>query len=123
MNGRSESVHWKQAIDEMMTRNVSSAPTEPGIYRLPCGECYVDFFIAPDGSEHWLVPGEKAECTRESVAATRHGEHAWERMYTLGTAAVEIRRRAEEHGVRGKRPAGGCRSPVRDRPRRTGGPR
>ncbi len=50
MNGKGESVHWKQAIDEMMTRSVSSAPTAPGVYRLPCGECYVDFFIDSTGA-------------------------------------------------------------------------
>ncbi|MCB8044162.1 hypothetical protein JM654_07725 [Microbacterium oxydans] len=95
MSGETESAYWKQVIDGMIDRSVTGAPIEPGIYRLPCGECYVDFFIGPDGSEHWLMPGDPAEYTRESVAATRHGEHAWERMYTLGTAAVEIRRRAE----------------------------
>lgn len=99
MSGESESAYWKQVIDGMVDRDVSGAPTEPGIYRLPCGECYVDFFIGPDGAEHWLVPGDPVEYTRESVATTRHGEHAWERMYTIGTAAVEVRRRAEEHGV------------------------
>lgn len=99
MSGETESASWKQVIDGMIDRSVTGAPTEPGIYRLPCGECYVDFFIDPDGSEHWLMPGDSVEYTRESVAATRQGEHAWERMYTLGTAAVEIRRRAEEHGV------------------------
>lgn len=99
MSGETESAYWKQVFDGMIDRSVTGAPTEPGVYRLPCGECYVDFFIGPDGSEHWLVPGDPAEYTRESVAATRHGEHAWERMYTLDTAAVEIRRRAKEHGV------------------------
>lgn len=99
MSGESESAYWKQVIDGMIDRGVSGAPTEPGVYRLPCGECYVDFFIGPDGSEHWLIPGDRAEYTRESIATTRHGEHAWERTYTLGAAAVELRRRAEERGV------------------------
>ena len=82
----------------MIDRNVASAPTEPGVCRLPCGECYVDFFIDSAGAEHWLVPGDPAEYTRETIATMRHGEHAWERMYTLGAAAVELRRRAEERG-------------------------
>lgn len=99
MNGESKSACWEQVIDGMIERSVATAPTEPGVYRLPCGECYVDFFVGPDGAEHWLIPGDPAEYTRESVAATRHGEHAWERMYTLGAAAAEIRRRAEERCV------------------------
>ena len=45
------------------------------------------------------MPGDPAGYTRESIAVTRHGEYAWERMYTLGAAAVEIRRRAQELGV------------------------
>jgi len=99
MSAESESAYWKQVFDGMIDRGITGAPTEPGIYRLPCGECYVDFFVGPDGVEHWLVPGDPAGYTRESIAVTRHGEYAWERMYTLGAAAVEIRRRTEERGV------------------------
>lgn len=99
MDAHSESAHWKQVIDRMIAHSVADAPTEPGVYRLPCGECYVDFFAGSDGTEHWLVPGDPTEYNRESVAATRHGDYGWERMHTLGTAAVEIRRRAKEHGV------------------------
>ena len=65
MGAENDSGGWNQVIDGMIDRRVAGVPTEPGIYRLPCGECYVDFYIGPDGSEH----------TREPVAATRHGEH------------------------------------------------
>ena len=99
MDAHNEPAQWKQVIDGMIANSVADAPTEPGVYRLPCGECYVDFFVGSDGTEHWLVPADPTEYNRESVAATRHGDYGWERMYMLGTAAVEIRRRAEEHGV------------------------
>ncbi|MBM7754059.1 hypothetical protein JOE53_002779 [Microbacterium laevaniformans] len=78
----------------MIARNTASAPTHPGVYRMPCGNCYVDFFVASDGTERWLVPGDERSYTRDTVAIARHGEHPWERMYTLGHAAAEIRRRA-----------------------------
>ncbi|KQS01684.1 MULTISPECIES: hypothetical protein [Microbacterium] len=87
-------VDWEQAIDDMIQRNTESAPTEPGVYRMPCGNCYVDFFLASDGSERWLVPGDERSYTRDTISTFRHGEHPWERMYTLAHAAAEIRRRA-----------------------------
>lgn len=91
---------WKRVIDDMITRSTATAPTEPGVYRMPCGECYVDFFLASDGTERWLVPGDDRSYTRETVAIARHGEFAWQRMYTLAHAAAEIRRRAGEGGIR-----------------------
>ena len=72
---------WEQIIRDMIARSSESAPTEPGVYRMPCGNCYVDFFRTSDGTESWLVPGDERSYT-------------WERMYTLGHAAAEIRRRA-----------------------------
>ncbi|GAA4056675.1 hypothetical protein GCM10023065_01720 [Microbacterium laevaniformans] len=85
---------WGRIISDMIARNTASAPTHPGVYRMPCGNCYVDFFVASDGTERWLVPGDERSYTRDTVAIARHGEHPWERMYTLGHAAAEIRRRA-----------------------------
>lgn len=85
---------WEQIIRDMIARSSESAPTEPGVYRMPCGNCYVDFFRTSDGTESWLVPGDERSYTRDTVAIDRHGDHPWERMYTLGHAAAEIRRRA-----------------------------
>jgi hypothetical protein len=61
---------------------------------MPCGNCYVDFFLASDGAERWLVPGDERSYTRDTVAIARHGDYPWERMYTLAHAAAEIRHRA-----------------------------
>ncbi|MCE7482002.1 zinc ABC transporter ATPase [Microbacterium profundi] len=88
------SVDWELIIRDMIARSTGSAPTEPGVYRMPCGNCYVDFFLAADGTERWLVPGDENNYTRDTVAIARHGDHPWERMYTLAHAAAEIRRRA-----------------------------
>lgn len=87
-------VDWERIIRDMIARSTESAPTEPGVYRMPCGNCYVDFFLAADGTERWLVPGDEHSYTRETVAIARHGDHSWERMYTLAHAAAEFRRRA-----------------------------
>ena len=90
---------WGRIIRDMIARSTDSAPTEPGVYRMPCGNCYVDFFLASDGTERWLVPGDERSYNRDTVAIARHGEHPWERMYTLGHAASEIRRRANADGT------------------------
>ncbi|MAL27741.1 MAG: zinc ABC transporter ATPase [Croceicoccus sp.] len=94
MSHHDHGVDWEQVIRDMIQRNTESAPTEPGVYRMPCGNCYVDFFRASDGSERWLVPGDERSYTRDTISTFRHGEHPWERMYTLAHAAAEIRRRA-----------------------------
>lgn len=99
MDAESEAEYWRQVIDDMIARSTATAPTEPGLYRMPCGECYVDFFITPDGAEHWLVPGDPRGYTRETVAIARHGDYPWERMYMLGRAATEILRRADEDSI------------------------
>ncbi|WP_198169652.1 zinc ABC transporter ATPase [Agromyces laixinhei] len=78
----------------MIARGTESAPTEPGLYRMPCGNCYVDFFLASDRTERWLVPGDERSYTRDTVAIARNGDYPWQRMYTLAHAAAEIRRRA-----------------------------
>lgn len=87
---------WATVIQRRIKMAIDTAPTAPGPYRLPCGECFVDFFLTPEGDEVWLVPGDQTAHTRMSVAVRGHGEHAWERMYTLADAAAEIRRRAAE---------------------------
>lgn len=92
-------VDWEHVIRDMIARNTASAPTEPGVYRMPCGNCYVDFFHASDGTERWLVPGDERSYTRDTVATFRHGDYPWERMYALGHAAAEIRRRATADGT------------------------
>lgn len=94
MSHGDDNVDWEQVIRDMIARSTESAPTEPGVYRMPCGNCYVDFFLASDGTERWLVPGDERSYTRDTVAIARHGDFAWERMYTLAHAAAEIRRRA-----------------------------
>lgn len=94
MSHSDENVDWERIIREMIARSTESAPTEPGAYRMPCGNCYVDFFRASDGAERWLVAGDEHSYTRDTVAIARHGDYPWERMYTLAHAAAEIRRRA-----------------------------
>ncbi|WP_454129203.1 zinc ABC transporter ATPase [Microbacterium aurum] len=95
----SNAEYWEQVIRDMTARSTAPAPTEPGLYRMLCGECYIDFFIGSDDAEHWLVPGDPRGYTRENVAIGRHGDYSWERMYTLGRAATEILRRADEDGT------------------------
>ena len=92
------SVDWERIIRDMIARSTESAPTEPGVYRMPCGNCYADFFLASDGTERWLVPGDERSYARDTVAIARHGDYPWERMYTLAHAAAEIRRRASADG-------------------------
>lgn len=94
-----EDTNWEEVIRDMIARSTESASTEPGVYRMPCGNCYVDFFLASDGTERWLVPGDERSYNRDTVAIARHGEHPWERMYILGHAAAEIRRRANADGT------------------------
>ncbi len=91
-------VGWEQVTRDMIARS-ESAPTEPGVYRMPCGNCYVDFCLTTDGAERWLVPGDARSYTRDTVAIARHGDHLWERMYNLGHAAAEIRHRATTAGT------------------------
>jgi hypothetical protein len=44
---------------DMIARSTESPPTEPGVHRMPCGKCYVDFFLASDDTDKWLVPGDE----------------------------------------------------------------
>lgn len=87
-------------LTETIDRNVEEAPTEPGVYRLPCGRCVVDFWITPEGEERWLVPGDPTSYTRQTLVETRHGEHPWERLYTLAEAAETLR--ADDAEPRGR---------------------
>lgn len=89
-------IDWEGVIREMITRATEAAPTEPGVYKMPCGECVVDFFITAEGEERWLVAGDDRSYTRETVAIARHGDHPWERLYTLADAAREVARVLEE---------------------------
>ncbi len=91
-------VDWNGIIRGMIARASESAPTEPGVYRMPCGECVVDFFITAEGNEHWLVAGDDRSYTRETVAIARHGDHPWARLYTLADAAREMARLAAANG-------------------------
>ncbi len=88
----------EEIIRGLIARATGSAPTEPGVYRMPCGECVVDFFITAEGEEHWLVAGDERSYTRETVAIARHGDYPWERLYTLADAAEEIARLAAANG-------------------------
>ncbi len=85
----------RRTLDELTEQALASSPTRPGLYRLPCGECYVDFFITAEGKERWLVPGDEGSHDRKSVATMWHGPYSWERMYTLIDAAEELITRAE----------------------------
>lgn len=86
--------NWERIIRGMIERARETAPSEPGVYKMPCGECVVDFFITAEGEEHWLVAGDGHSYTRESVVIARHGEHPWVRLYSLADAAAEIARLA-----------------------------
>ena len=87
-------VDWEGVIREMIARATETAPTEPGVYKMPCGECVVDFFVTAEGEERWLVAGDGHSYTRESVVVARHGDHPWVRLYSLADAAAEIARLA-----------------------------
>ena len=89
---------WEGVIREMIARATETAPTEPGVYKMPCGECVVDFFITAEGEERWLVAGDDRSYTRKTVAIARHGDHPWERLYTLADAARELARLAAANG-------------------------
>lgn len=89
-----EADQYRRMIKELTEEALASSPTQPGLYRLPCGECYVDYFLTPGGEERWLIPGEDGSYTRQSIAAIWHGELAWERMYTLADATAELASRA-----------------------------
>jgi hypothetical protein len=84
----------ERIIRGMIERARETAPSEPGVYKMPCGECMVDFFINAEGEERWLVAGDGHSYTRESVVVARHGEHPWVRLYPLADAAAEIARLA-----------------------------
>lgn len=90
MDDKGQNEDWDGIIREMIADATESAPTEPGVYKMPCGECIVDFFLNAEGQERWLVAGDARSYTRETVAIARHGEHPWRRLYTLAEAAAEI---------------------------------
>lgn len=90
MDDKGQNEDWDGIIREMIADATESAPTEPGVYKMPCGECVVDFFLNAEGQERWLVAGDARSYTRETVAIARHGEHPWQRLYTLAEAASEI---------------------------------
>ncbi|WP_285137705.1 zinc ABC transporter ATPase [Microbacterium sp. lyk4-40-TSB-66] len=99
MDDKKRDQDWERVIREMITGATESAPTEPGVYKMPCGECIVDFFLNAEGQERWLVAGDARSYTRETVAIARHGEHPWQRLYTLEDAAKEILRLAERRNT------------------------
>lgn len=43
----------------MISEATETAPTAPGVYKMPCGECVVDFFLNAEGQERWLVAGPR----------------------------------------------------------------
>ncbi|MFX5714348.1 hypothetical protein ABTE40_21625, partial [Acinetobacter baumannii] len=57
-------VDWEGVIREMITRATETAPTDPGVYRMPCGEFVVYFFITTEGDARWLVAGDERSYTR-----------------------------------------------------------
>ena len=58
---------WGRIIRDMIARSTDSAPTEPGVYRMPCGNCYVDFFLASDQAHY--VTGQIIAATGNSGVA------------------------------------------------------
>ncbi len=99
MDKEDQSEDWGGIIREMIAEATETAPTEPGVYKMPCGECVVDFFLNAEGQERWLVAGDSRSYTRETVAIARHGDHPWQRLYTLEDAAKEISKLAERRGT------------------------
>ena len=81
---------WEWAIRETIADAMATAPTEPGVYKMPCGACVVDFFLNTEGQERWLVAGDARSYTRETVAIARRGDYPRERLYSLAQAAAEI---------------------------------
>lgn len=98
MDADGQEVDWERVIREMIAAATEMAPAEPGVYKMPCGECVVDFFITAQGEERWLVAGDERAYTRETVAIARHGDHPWQRLYTLADAAREIGKLAATNG-------------------------
>ncbi len=90
---------WEGILREMIAEATETAPSEPGAYKMPCGECVVDFFLNAEGQERWLVASDSRSYTRETVAIARHGDHPWQRLYTLEDAAKEISKLAERRGT------------------------
>lgn len=99
MDDKGQNEEWAGIIREMIADATESAPTEPGVYKMPCGECVVDFSLNAEGQERWLVAGDARSYTRETVAIARHGEHPWQRLYTLGEAASQIAKLAASRKV------------------------
>ena len=75
MGDKGQNEDWDGIIREMIADATESAPTEPGVYKMPCGECVVDFFLNAEGQERWLVASGARSCTRDTIAITRHGQH------------------------------------------------
>lgn len=103
MDDKGQNENWEGIIREMISDATETAPTEPGVYKMPRGECVVDFFLNAEGQERWLVAGDERSYTRETVAIARHCEHPWRRLYTLAEAATEITTLAATRKVSGDR--------------------
>lgn len=99
MDDKDQNEDWEGIIREMIADATETTPTEPGVYKMPCGECIVDFFLNAEGEERWLVAGDERSYTRETVAIARHGDHPWQRLYALEDAAKEISQLAESQGT------------------------
>ncbi|MWB97658.1 hypothetical protein [Agromyces seonyuensis] len=84
-----------EAIRREGEENTAASPTEPGLYRLPCGSCYVELWIGSDGEEHWSVPGNPIGFTRESISLCIHGPRPWTRLHTLAEASQIFAARIE----------------------------
>lgn len=77
---------------EQMDRALESAPREPGVYRMPCGNCHVEFTIEPNGKHFWLLPGDSTIYSRETISEIGYGDYVWERLYTLDEAEIVLGR-------------------------------
>lgn len=84
---------YLQVVREETAENVKQMPTQPGLYRMPCGD-YVEFFLTAEGEERWLVPGHGLRLDRQRIAFVYRGDDGWQRMYTLEEAAAEFQRQA-----------------------------
>ncbi len=55
-----EADQYRRMLEELTEEALASSPTEPGLYRLPCGECYVDYFLTPRRRRTLAYPGRGA---------------------------------------------------------------
>lgn len=90
MSQADHTTDWERAIRNMIARSTETAPTDPGVFRMPCGNCYVDFFVAADGTRHRRRSDELNR--RRRVAPRRASALRTKRRRMLPATALRQRR-------------------------------